>query len=209
MALATIILAERFPKMDSGHPNSAELPPYLRAILDDLEKADQQGRRIAAGLSDAQANWRPGETGWSVAQCLDHLARANTVYAAALHKAVKEARSNRPGLGPVQPGWFGRLVIRSFEPPPKRKLRAPRKIVPGSQISSQEALQAFLRSHEDVRTVIRDGARVDLNRIRFRNPFIRFLRFTVGTGLLIIAAHDRRHLWQAEKVLECSGFPKS
>jgi hypothetical protein len=196
--------------MNLGLANSAELPPHLRAILDDLEKADQQARRIAAGLSDAQANWNPGETGWSVAQCLDHLSRANTVYAAALHKAVKETRSAKgPGPGPIQPGWFSRLVIRSFEPPPKRKLRAPKKIVPGSRISSQEALHNFLRSHEDVRTVIRDGARLDLNRVRFRNPFIGFLRFTVGTGLLIIAAHDRRHLWQAEKVLECSGFPKS
>jgi len=196
--------------MDSGQANSAELPPHLRAILDDLEKADQQARRIAAGLSDAQANWHPDETGWSVAQCLDHLGRANTVYAAALHKALKESRSAKgPSRGPIQPGWFSRLVIRSFEPPPKRKLRAPKKIVPGSEIRSQEALQSFLRSHEDVRTVIRDGAQLDLNRIRFRNPFIGFLRFTVGAGLLIITAHNRRHLWQAERVLECSGFPKS
>src|SRR5215470_9132928 len=143
--------------MVSGQANSAELPQHLRAILDDLENADRQARRIATGLSDTQANWHPGETGWSVAQCLDHLARANTVYAAALHKALKGSRSAKgPGLGPIQPGWFGRLVIRSFEPPPTRKLRAPRKIVPGYQISSQEALQAFLRSHEDVRTVIRD-----------------------------------------------------
>jgi len=26
------------------------------------------------------------------------------------------------------------------------------------------------------------------------------LRFTVGTGILIITAHDRRHLWQARQV---------
>src|SRR5262249_36526808 len=209
-ALATIVLTtERIPQMDSGHANSAELPPHLKVVLDDLEKADRQARRIAAGLSDAQANWHPGETGWSVAQCLDHLSRANTAYAAALQEAVKEARSTKgPGLQPIQPGWFSRLVIRSFEPPPKRKLRAPKKIVPVAAISGQDALQNFLRSHEDVRAVIREGARLDLNRIRFRNPFIGFLRFTVGTGLLIIAAHDRRHLWQAEKVLECSGFPK-
>ena len=196
--------------MDSEHANLAELPPHLRAILVDLEKTDQQARRIASGLSDAQANWHPGETGWSVAQCLDHLGRANTVYAAALHEAMRGTRSGEgPGPGPIQPGWFSRFVIRTFEPPPKRKIRAPKKIVPGSQFTSQEALRTFLRSHDDVRTVIREGARLDWNRIRFRNPFIGFLRFTVGTGLLIIAAHDRRHLWQAERILGCVGFPKS
>lgn len=196
--------------MDSGHANSVELPPHLRSILDDLEKSDQEARRIAGGLSDAQVNWQPRETAWSVAQCLDHLARANTVYAAALQEAVKANQAAKePQRGPIQPGWCSRLFLRSLEPPPRGKLGAPKKIVPGSWIAGREALEAFLRSHEDVRAVIRDGAGLDLNRIRFHNPFIGFLRFTVGAGLLIIAAHDRRHLWQAERVRECAGFPKS
>jgi hypothetical protein len=197
--------------MDSGHANSSvHLPPHLRAILDDLEKSDQEARRIAGGLSDAQANWQPRATAWSIAQCFDHLGRANTVYAAALHKAVKETRAaKRQRSGPIQPGWFGRFFIRTLEPPPKRKMRAPKKSVPASRIASREALEAFLRSQENVRAVIREGAGLDLNRIRFHNPFIGFLRFTVGTGLLIITAHDRRHLWQAARVLECAGFPKS
>jgi len=193
--------------MHSGHANSPDLS-HLRTILDDLDKSDQEAGRIAGGLSDAQANWQPSETAWSIAQCLDHLGRASTVYAAALHKAVKETRVTTTPQ-PIQPGWFGRLVIRSFEPPPKRKLRAPKKIVPVSRIAGRDALEAFLRSHGDVRAVIRDAAGMDLNRIRFKNPFVGFLRFTVGTGLLIVTAHDRRHLWQAQKVLECAGFPKS
>ena len=36
--------------------------------------------------------------------------------------------------------------------------------------------------------------------IRFRNPFIPLLRFTVGTGLEIVAKHESRHLLQAEGV---------
>ena len=65
----------------------------------------------------------------------------------------------------------------------------------------------FLHSQEDMRRVVRESADLDLNRIRFRNPFIGFLRFTVGAGLLIIAAHNRRHLWQAEQVRRAAGFP--
>src|SRR5262245_29326512 len=196
--------------MASGQANSVSLPPHLEAILEDLEKSDQEAQRIAGGLSDAQANWQPHENAWSVAQCLDHLTRANTVYAAALSEAIKEAQTAKePQRGPIQPGWFGRLFIRSLEPPPKRKLPAPKKIVPVSRIAGREALDAFLRSHEDVRAVIHDAAGIDLNRIRFRNPFSGVSRFTVGTGLLIIAAHNRRHLWQAERVLESAGFPKN
>ena len=192
------------------HTDSAARTPNLETILADLKKSDQDARRIISGLSDVQGNWQPSETAWSVAQCLDHLARGNTLYAAALHKAVKEARAEeKPRSGPIQPGWFGRYFIRALEPPPRRKMRAPAKIVPVSRIACRDVLESFLRSHDDMRAVIRDAAQLDLNRIRFRNPFIGFLRFTVGTGLLVITAHDRRHLWQAKRVLECPGFPKS
>jgi hypothetical protein len=39
-----------------------------------------------------------------------------------------------------------------------------------------------------------------VNRVRFRNPFIAVIRFTIGTGLEIIARHEDRHLLQAERI---------
>ena len=188
--------------------DSTVLPADLQAILDDLDKSDREARRIVGGLSDVQANWHPRETAWSVGQCLDHLARGNTVYAAALLAAVKDPRAERkPRRAPIQPAWLSRLFIRTLEPPPKRKLRAPKKIVPASWTTAEAALRAFLDSQEQMRSVIWEGAGLDLNRIRFRNPFIGFLRFTVGAGLLIVVAHDRRHLWQAEQVRQSATFP--
>jgi hypothetical protein len=44
--------------------------------------------------------------------------------------------------------------------------------------------------------------------VRFKNPFVPLLRFTIGTGLLVINAHDRRHLWP-ERVEDAPGFPKA
>lgn len=196
--------------MELDSANSTDFPPHLRSILEDLDKSDHEARRIVAGLSDQQVNWHPDKTVWSIAQCLDHLGRANTVYSVALLEALKDAppADNRE-TGPIQPGWFGRYFIRTLEPPPRRKLRAPRKIVPAASMPGREVLERFLRATEDVRAVIRAGAGTDLNRIRFHNPFIGFLRFSVGTGLLVITAHNRRHLWQAERVLERDEFPKN
>jgi hypothetical protein len=34
----------------------------------------------------------------------------------------------------------------------------------------------------------------------FVNPFIRGIRFSLATGLHVIAAHEHRHLWQAWNV---------
>jgi hypothetical protein len=87
-----------------------------------------------------------------------------------------------------------------MDAPPGRKFRAPKKAVPTSHKNREEALAGFLSSHEEIRSLITEYNEIDLNRVRFKNPFVAILRFTVGTGLLVMAAHDRRHLWQARAV---------
>jgi hypothetical protein len=195
--------------MDAAETDRTDVPTDLQAILDDLDNSDQEVRRIIGELSDAQANWQPGETAWSVAQCIDHLARSNSMYAVALQEAVTRAgASGKARRDAIRPGgWVSAQFIRSLEPPPKQKMRAPKKIIPASRVGAREALEAFLDATKSMRAVVRDGAGLDLNRIRFKNPFFGFLRFTVGSGLLITSAHNRRHLWQAEQVRRAAGFP--
>jgi len=56
--------------------------------------------------------------------------------------------------------------------------------------------------------LVQDASDYDVNRIRFKNPFVPLLRFTVGTGLEILSKHQDRHLLQAERVKDCADFPK-
>jgi hypothetical protein len=70
-------------------------------------------------------------------------------------------------------------------------------------------LEAYRTGHDVVRQLITDAAEIDANRARFPNPFVPLIRFSVATGLFVIAAHDRRHLWQAEQVKQAPGFPSS
>ena len=190
--------------MPSANSGIGTLPSDLQKVLADLDAADREAKRLVAGLSDEQVNWQPGGgTGWSVGQCLDHLAQGNDLYASALHDAVRKIRpESARRKGPISPGWFGRWFIREMEPPARRKMEAPKKSTPSARLNREEVLQAFIAAHDRVRSVIAESRELDLNRIRFKNPFVGAIRFTVGTGLLIIGAHDRRHLLQAGKVLE-------
>jgi hypothetical protein len=63
------------------------------------------------------------------------------------------------------------------------------------------------RSSIDFWRTTRQRAPYNVNRIRFKNPFIPGLRFSVGTGLEVLSAHERRHLLQAERVRALSDFP--
>lgn len=174
----------------------------LQTILNELDKSDAEARRLVEDLDEAQLNWQPnGGRAWSVAQCLDHLARANAVYTDALQTAVRGVRpGSAPRRGPIQPGRITLYFIGLLDPPPRRRLKAPRKAIPALHTTREQVLADFLAAHQRTRALIAACPNLNLNRIRFNNPFVGFLRFTVGAGLLIIAAHDRRHLWQAQHV---------
>jgi hypothetical protein len=170
-----------------------------QSIFSELARTEGEAKVLVEGLSDQQLNSHPNDRSWSIAQCLDHLARMNTTYAAAMTTTVEQAANTGAG-GLILPGWPSRHFIRSMDAPAKQKFKAPKVGVPRTFISGAEALQGFTRSHDELRALVTRAADVDVNRVRFKNPFVPLLRFTVGTGMLVILAHDRRHLWQAEQV---------
>jgi hypothetical protein len=71
-----------------------------------------------------------------------------------------------------------------------------------------DILDRFARSNVVLRDLVRRASGYDVNRIRFRNPFIAAVRFSVGTGFEIVWRHQRRHLLQAERVTRAVGFPR-
>ena len=182
---------------------AAALPPDLQALDDAFDAAERDARAVAAGLSESQGTWQPQPGAWSVAECLDHLATANRVYLAAMEPSAARARSaGRLRRGPAEPGVVGRWFARYLEPPAHAvfKTKAPRKIRPRPSPPLHDAIAAFLASQKDVRAFIRTYAGIDLAGVRFPNPFIRGVRFSLATGLHVTAAHERRHLWQAWRV---------
>jgi hypothetical protein len=183
------------------------LPAWSVRLIDELNTIHRRANDLALGLSPEQLNWKPAEDLWSVGQCLQHLYVANDVYL----PAIANALDDRPP-SPVQditPGWLGRWFIRNYIEPSSRgkRARAPRKIAPAQQVDPS-ILDLFLRSNDAARDLVCRAGAYDINRIRFRNPFVPLLRFTVGTGLEIVWRHQRRHLLQAERIKQTATFPR-
>jgi DinB superfamily len=181
--------------------------PDVQRVLDELAAAGRDATALVAGLDDEQVNWRPAAERWSVAQCLDHLSVTNAQYLSALEDTLAWARER--GFergGPLDAGSFGGLYLRALEPPPRLRVAAPRSIRPAPRRSRDEALAGFVDSLRRLAELLRGNADVDLN-VRFRFPFVPLLRFRAGAGFRMVAAHARRHLWQARQVRRAPGFP--
>jgi len=189
-----------------GAPATLALPAWSTRLMNELDENDRRARALAGPLTAEQLNWQSAEGTWSIGQCLDHLCATNDVYLPAIAAAL-EGRPVAP-VEEIKFGWFARWFIRSFIEPSNetKRARAPKKIVPGSRIEPS-VLERLLSGNQNFREAIRRAGAYDVNRIRFRNPFIPVLRFTVGTGLQIISAHQRRHLLQAERVKGSANFP--
>ena len=181
----------------ANEPQSASLLKELRAIR---ESADRVMARIA---DDITFSWQPNDgRGWSVGQCLDHLSQTNRLYMASIRDALANApRADEPVTTPIASSWFGRKFAQSMEPG-SMKMKAPKKVVPRSATSRQQVWTEFARGLDELEAIIRDADRIDLNRATFPSPLFKFSRVRAGTGFRIMLAHMRRHVRQAERVLE-------
>ena len=176
------------------------IPADIRDLHQQLDAAEHDAALIVEGLSPEQGVTRPAPGRWCISECLDHLATANRVYLQALREPVPRARErNRRRRGPAKPGWPGRLFIYSLEPPPKfaSKRKSPREARPRAAPPLADAYADFVASHAEVRSFLQENADLDLAHIRFTNPFVRVIHFSLATGLHVLIAHERRHLWQA------------
>lgn len=190
---------------------SASAPTTLPRDLSDyiaaLDDADRRAEDLVSSLTDTQVNWQPHNGGaWSASQCLEHMGATNQIYLAALREAAKRAKAGHRQLAAA--GWLSRFFLKKTEPPVTLKIKAPGKIRPSQGLTKAQALHQFHESNQALRDFSRNAADLDLCGTRFKNPFIPGLNFTIATGLLVIAAHNRRHLWQMEQVLKDPAFPR-
>lgn len=172
-----------------------------------LTAAEQDARALLHDLSDAHGTWRAAPGSWSVAECLDHLATSNRVYLQAMQPPADRARADgRIRRGPARPGLVGGWFVRLLEPPVRTLLRgkAPAQIQPRPSPPLADAGAQFFAAQREVITFLKTYADIDLAGVGFPNPFVRGVRFSLATGLHVIVAHERRHLWQAWRVRTAS-----
>ena len=179
-------------------------------LVAEFSDLDEHFSRLLQGRSREQLTWHPAKGAWSMTECIEHVALINSKYLASIKVAA--AASRGPYISVDRPlataGWSSAFFLRSVGPQARIRMRAPGSVRPSS-INPEEALNHLLGTHQQIRDLLASPSQPDLNRVRFKNPFVPLLWFTIATGILIMAAHGRRHLLQAERVCGEPGFPKA
>jgi hypothetical protein len=95
---------------------------------------------------------------------------------------------------------MGRSFVGMMEPPYRMRSKAIPAATPAPRVPRDTLVQDYKQSHDLYRQLVRASATVDVNRVVAPNAIIKQVRMRLATVLLIIPAHDRRHLWQAANV---------
>lgn len=175
--------------------HTPEIEDYIRQI--EAVRADVH--RLALDLTDEEIRRRPSDGGWSVLECVAHLTETARQYGPGIRTAVERARAKRQfGTGPFRYGVLQRWLVKSMEPPAKLKVRKT-PFPPAAQGSKDEVLAEFDRRHAELIALIRSADGIDLARAKVQSPASRLVRLSAGTAFAAIAAHGRRHVWQARR----------
>jgi hypothetical protein len=189
---------------------TGSLVPDLDDLREQIGRIAADARKLTADISERQFNWRPEPGKWSMAQCLGHLNAAGSLHVTQIEAGIRAAREK--GLlskGPYHHGFLGNYFVSLTEPPPKMKFKAPKIMAPPPAESPSTTIPTFFALQDQVQEQIRQANGVDLGRAKVSSPVAEWLRLTLGQSLALLAAHERRHLWQAWQIRNDPQFPSS
>ena len=180
----------------------------FKDILDDLTGIGQSAESKFGNLSAEQINWRPSEEGWSVGQCFEHLIIANEMLFDELDKIASGKRRNSlfQSLSPLS-GFFGNFLITSLKKDDKKYKAPTRKIVPPSEIDPN-IVEIFMAHQTELTGKIKATEKADWKKTKVTSPFLFIATYTLSDAYEIVVEHEKRHIRQAERVLQKANFPK-
>lgn len=181
----------------------------VQEILAEIESVRREAGEAFGQLHSIQLNWKPDQSQWSVAQCLDHLITTNTFY----FPIVDQIRTGayRPTIWqrmPLIPGIFGRLMLKALNPSSTQKFSAPKGFQPAQSTIDQGIVGRFNEHQLRLVDLIESSKDRDLEKIIISSPVTDVITYSLLDAFRILALHERRHLKQAQRVLHHQGFPE-
>ena len=189
------------------------MAPELEAFRTEFEALSSDVGAMVDPLTDAQFTWSPSADAWSIGQCIEHLNVTARAYLPALDEGIASAiRSGVYGTGPFSYNVLGRLMVRSMEPPPFFRFKAPAifrpPATPQGLRTRSEIMAGFRGFQVQYMDRLRQANGVDLAKAKVVSPANRLLHISLGSGFALQIAHERRHVWQARQLMARPEFPE-
>ncbi len=175
----------------------------FQTIADILAWHERANTRFAAtvvSVNDAQANFRPNENEWTIAEIAEHVHIVSGGMLRITHKLLKQAEAEPK---PVPADLSLDYTFTAGGPP--QKFQAPEAVCPKGGVSIPEALagiQTTLNGFIEIRSRLEA---VDLTEQTFRHPALGPI--SAYRWMILLGEHQDLHRRQVERIKAAEGFP--
>lgn len=182
--------------MASTSPQPAS--SQLAELRQQFESCSKAAEGLVASVTEAEYQRRPKSDRWSIAECLQHMTATTHLYLPILRAALEDAPA---GAGPYKMDWRGRLLKWILEPPYRLRVKTLPSMEP--KISDvKRVLPEFLASQQQLFAAMEPWSGRALDKVSITSPFNKRFRYNIYSLFNVVAAHQRHHLWQAQRVKE-------
>jgi hypothetical protein len=171
----------------------------LSILVDQIDSASLNARELISSRSVADLTWRPKTGSWSVAECLDHIAQTTFAFL----PPIKEAIVCAPTLSQnraLRTGILAGLFVRNLAPPYRIRLKVLPQLAPRCK-DFDSTWSRFLEAQSQLIETVHSARGLAVDRVKVKSPVYARLSYNIYGALCILAAHERRHLWQVEQIL--------
>jgi hypothetical protein len=176
----------------------------IDSLLQQLRDNSRQAERMFDSHTTGQLQHHPGQGRWSAAECIAHLNLSNLAYLPLLDSAIEHLREKKSsGSGPFHLNWNARLLKYWLEPPSRLRLPTGAPFQPVAVKDPATAVGEFQAIGKVLEEKLNSGRCLALDRVKLVSPFTKSVKYNAYSAFVLITAHNRRHLWQAEQAL-CS-----
>ncbi|MEX0647058.1 MAG: DinB family protein [Balneolaceae bacterium] len=148
---------------------------------------------------------KPAPNAWSADEVCRHLVRFNNLYIRQMDRAYESLESPGPASGgKFRTGYIQHLFIKFLEPPYKIRVKTLAPMYPvETDKTPYEVRNNLIATEKELQNRISEyhSSDLDLNRVKGRNPLLKFLPMSLIEFILYLEAHQRRHFWQIEQTL--------
>jgi len=179
----------------------------LQKFLSEAPLLIDTANKQFSGLSEKQFNWKPSEERWSIGECLEHLVVTHKLYNSKI-KNLQPLFDNSGGASfNFKHTFSGRMILKYVDPNSTSRTKTFKVFKPSMRQVNSSIIRSFC---EEVETIVSFAEKlhgVDLIKMKITSPVTKLLRMNIGDALLINLYHDKRHLNQAEKIINETNFP--
>ncbi len=195
-------------------PDAVAAPPedpHLRDCLAQHRAAAAAVDAVFSAHSADQLRFVPGRGRWSILGNVEHLVRVGREQAAAVAEVIERGRrEGRRRRGAFRAAGWERWFIALVEPPYRLRMPTLRRYVADGDLDPGDVRRRFGVLQDELAALIAAADGLDLDGLRGPLPYLSLWNpsLSLGHWFVYIAAHERRHLAQIERIRRDPALPR-